>query len=145
MRMLWLSAILLVAIACNNNSTPSDQNAAQNSDSMRQDKTQVHIDTTEEITFRQHEEELIKENNEKIAELKTKIKNERKAVAAKYNEQLDTLDQKNARMETRLKGFSEQSKADWETFRYNFNRDMDSLGKSISRFAERNMSNDKQH
>jgi hypothetical protein len=145
MKIQWLSAIFLLAIACNNNSTPSNQNAVQNPDSMRQDKTQVHIDTIEEMTFRQHEEELIKENNKKIAELRAKIKNEKKAIGEKYNEQLDTLDQENVRMETRLNGFSEQTKADWKTFKYNFNRDMDSLGKSISRFAEKNMSNDKQH
>jgi|SRR6185312_3716891 len=131
----------LLTVGCNNNSSNTTSAPLQNVDSVRQDKTQVFIDTAEASSYRRNEEEMIRKNNEKIAELKEEIRKEKRAVANDYNTQLDTLNQENLRMEMRLKKFSKTSKTDWESFKYDFNRDMDSLGKSISRFAERNMSN----
>jgi uncharacterized protein HemX len=132
-------SVILLGVACQNQKTVS-QNDIQNSDSVRQDATQVNIDSAEQRAFRLHQEELIKENNKKIAELKAKIKKERRSIAAEYNKQLDTLDEQNTRMENRLNHIKEQTKNDWTAFQYNFNKDMDSLGKSISRLAERNIS-----
>jgi hypothetical protein len=103
--------ILLLAMACNNTPT-TIQNPVQNPDSVVQDRTHVNVDTAGQRAFRHHEVELIKENNKRIVELKTKIRNEKKAIAVKYSEELDTLDQKNTRMERRLNEFKEQSKAD---------------------------------
>lgn len=137
-------AITLLTISCHNSTNPNNPATTQNPDSMRQDKTRVYVDTAEETTFKQHEETLIKENDKKIAELKEKIKKEKREAKRGYDEQLDTLKAENSRMETRLDKLGQETRSDWETFKYNFNRDMDSLGSSISRFAERNMKSDKQ-
>jgi len=133
-----MGSIVLLSVSCNNPQV-SNQNITQNSDSIKQDNTRVYVDTTEQMAYTRQEEELIRENNNKIAELKLKIKDEKKAIGKNYNEQLDTLNQENTRMETRLNNFKKETKSDWVTFKYNFNKDMDSLGKSISRFAEKNM------
>jgi hypothetical protein len=137
-------SFILLAMACNNNPQTVDQSPIQKPDSAVQDRTNVsNVDTTEQMAFIRHEEELINENNNKITELKTKIKNEKKAIAREYNEQLDTLHERNERMEQRLNKIKEQGKKDWANFKHDFNKDMDSLGKSISRFAEKNMAKNK--
>ena len=127
----------LLTVACNNANTTESQAVTQNPDSMRQDKTQVYVDTLGELTFRRYEDSLIKANKEEIAHLKEKARSRNKAVVEKYNEQLDTLNQENSRMETRLHKLSRQTKSDWEVFKHDFSRDMDSIGKSISRFTEK--------
>jgi hypothetical protein len=133
-------AIIWPILGCNNNASSSNQS---NVDSVRQDKTQVHADTAEIFSFRRNEEELIRKNNENIAELKEKIRKDKTTIATTYNTQLDTLEAENSRMEQKLSKFGESTKADWESFKHDFNRNMDSIGKSISRFAEKNMSKER--
>src|ERR1700744_2463317 len=108
-----------LAVACHSPNTPPSPNV-ENPDSARQDKTMVHaeIDTTEETTFRQHEDSLIKANREEIARLKGMARNGKRAAKDEYNKQLDTLDQENSRMETRLHKLGRQTKSDWESFKY---------------------------
>ena len=127
----------LLTMACNNANTTESQAATQNPDSMRQDKTQVYVDTLGEMTFRQHEDSLIKANREEIAHLKGMARSGKRTAVDKYNEQLDTLTQENSRMETRLHKLGRHTKSDWEVFKHDFNRDMDSIGKSISRVTEK--------
>jgi len=133
-------AVALLAIGCNN-STATSSTTDTTSDSVRQDKTQVYMDTAEVTVYRRNEEDMIRKNDEKIVELKEKVREEKRAEAREaYNTQLDTLTQENSRLSVRLKEIGQKTKADWETFKHDFNRDMDSVGKSISRFAERNLS-----
>jgi hypothetical protein len=133
-------AVALLAIGCNN-STATSSTTDTTSDSVRQDKTQVYMDTAEVSVYRRNEEDMIRKNDEKIAELKEKVREEKRAESREeYSTQLDTLTQENSRLSIRLKEIGQKSKADWESFKHDFNKDMDSVGKSISRFAERNLS-----
>ncbi len=135
---------ILLALSCDNSNTEREADKRY-SDSVKQAEKQYSMDTAEQMAFRRNEEELIKENNEKIAELKAKVKDEKNAINEKYDEQLDTLYDQNSRMKQRLDGYKKQTKSDWATFKYDFNKDMDSIGKSISRFAEKNMHKIKGH
>ena len=129
---------IIACMGCNNNPNSGTVATDQSTkDSITQDRTHVDVDTTEISVYRHDEENLIAKNKERIAELKEKIRNDKRAIAHDYNTQLDTLNQENSRMEERLKAFRQKSKADWDTFKHDFTRDMDTVGRSITRFVQK--------
>ena len=52
------------------------------------------------------------------------------------------MNQKNTDMKMRLAEFKSDNKSNWETFKTDFNREMDDLGNSISNF---NVKDDKKN
>ena len=91
------------------------------------------------ILFRKESEERLQANNQRIADLKEDMKKEREDLRVQYDKEINKLDQDNEELSVKLHQYKRQSKNEWETFKHDCNRDMDSLGKSISRIAERNM------
>ena len=72
----------------------------------------------------------IKANETAITELKAKIKKFGKKSEAMYEKSIAELEQRNTALRTRLDSYT-FGKSDWETFKSEFNRDMDGLGQAI--------------
>jgi DNA anti-recombination protein RmuC len=109
----------------------------------RQDLQQARIDSTEYMKYKADAEVKLKENKSKISELKATMNTEGKETQTQYAKMINELDQKNSEMEHRIKEFNSDSKENWETFKFDFNKQMDELGKSISETAEKNMKKNK--
>jgi len=72
-------------------------------------------------------------------DMKDKMNSERKVSMANYEKQLDSLELQNSRLRNDMRMFNSESKAKWESFKKNFNKELDSLRKSISLLVERNV------
>lgn len=86
------------------------------------------------IAFKMQQEEKIKENDIRIAELKIKLKKPGKILDPIYEKRIAMLQEKNYEMKTRMADY-EKSQTDWEQFKAEFNHDMDELGKSLKDFT----------
>ncbi|RPI72643.1 MAG: peptidase M23 [Ignavibacteriales bacterium] len=80
--------------------------------------------------FKSESEEKISDNEKRIAELKVKMKKPGKVLDAQYEKRIDALEQKNRELRTKLENY-EKSQSDWETFKREFNHDMDEIGQAF--------------
>jgi outer membrane murein-binding lipoprotein Lpp len=87
--------------------------------------------TAEEWRIFKNESELkIKENEVRVAELKVQLNKPGTLLDPLYVKRIDTLEEQNSGMRTRIVIY-ENNRSDWETFKREFNHDMDALGKAL--------------
>lgn len=72
-------------------------------------------------------ETRIKDQEKYLSDFKSKIANEKKDVRDGYNKQIATLEKKNAEMKVNLANFKKDGKANWVSFKAEFNHDMNEL------------------
>lgn len=80
----------------------------------------------------------IETNNRNIAEFNARIENEKNEVRAEYRTKIAELEAKNNEMKQKLDNYQSEGKDQWESFKNEFNRDMDQLGRSISDLTTKN-------
>lgn len=88
-------------------------------------------------TFKSESEVKIRGNETRIAELKEKMKTSGKTLDAVYEKNIDLLEQKNKDLNARMVAY-EKEQSDWESFKREFNHDMDELGKALKDFTLNN-------
>lgn len=98
------------------------------------DAENKQIDAEEWKTFKSETEISIKNNELRIAELKVQLEKPGKTFDAIYKQRIETLEQKNKDMRIRLDAY-EKDGTDWETFKREFNNDMNELGKALKDFT----------
>jgi len=89
-------------------------------------------------TFRKETATRIAANDQRIAELKTNINNERKEARAGYKKKIAALEQKNREMKMKMDEYNEEGNENWERFKTEFNHDMDALGQAFKDIGVRN-------
>lgn len=85
--------------------------------------------------FKNSGDSLINKNDEKIAELKLKMKNTGKSIDTKYKDNIEVLEQKNKDLKVKMETYKNDTNADWQSFKSEFNHDMDELGQSLKDFT----------
>lgn len=80
----------------------------------------------------------IEENNAKIAELKLKIKKAGNDIDQTYQNNIDTIEKKNKNLKAKLDSYKNDVDSDWQSFKREFNHDMDELGQSLKDFTVNN-------
>jgi len=80
--------------------------------------------------FKSESEVRIIENENRIAELKVKMKKPGKVLDTQYEKRIDELEQKNRELKTRIENY-EKSQSDWESFKREFNHDVDEIGQAL--------------
>lgn len=88
-------------------------------------------DKAEWENFKNETEAKIKANEQLISDLKLEIKNSNKKYDDAYLKNIDLIEKRNADLRLKINGY-ENSESDWDSFKSEFNRDMDELGKSIN-------------
>ena len=79
-------------------------------------------------TFKTDAETKIADNEKRIAELREKLNKPGKAPLDEMRKKrIDELEEKNVVLRSRLYGY-EKERSDWETFKREFNHDMESIG-----------------
>ena len=105
-----------------------------------QELKQARMDSVNEYqAFKTTSETKIADNDRAIIDLKDKMKTDNKVARDKYNKQLAELQDRNTKLKNGVESYNETGKDKWEAFKMGFNRDMDSLGMSISKMAKNNM------
>ncbi len=82
------------------------------------------------ISFKPAAEEKIKANEIRIAELKAAKKEPGKTFDGVYEKRIDALEQQNKDLQARIDAY-DKNHSDWETFKREFNHDMDELGDAL--------------
>ncbi|HEU4791645.1 MAG TPA: hypothetical protein VFS71_18300 [Flavobacterium sp.] len=135
-----------IVISCKPN-TEKEQAAQENVDSAKVAVTEAEDDlaeakrvaTAEEWkAFKDSTNAKIEENNAKIAELKLKIKKTGKDIDKAYQRNIDTMEQKNKNLKAKLDSYKNDVNSDWESFKREFDHDMDELGNSLKDFTVNN-------
>jgi peptidoglycan hydrolase CwlO-like protein len=80
----------------------------------------------------------IDENNAEIAKLKLKIKKTGKDIDKAYQRNIDTIEQRNKNLKTKMDSYKNDVNSDWKSFKREFNHDMDELGESLKDFTVNN-------
>lgn len=96
-------------------------------------------DSTEYANYKIESEKRLKENELLIADMKDKMKSERKVSPRKYKRLLDSLDMQNSQLRNNMQMYNAESRVKWELFKKDFNRKLDTLDKSIAQMADWSM------
>lgn len=143
LKMTFLLTLATVVITSCNFSTEQKaatlEKAKANVEEASQDLDIAREDSAEYANYKIESEKKLKENELLIADMKDRMKSERKEANYKYEKQLDSLDMQNSQLRNNMHMYSSEGKANWELFKKGFNKELDALGKSISQLAERNM------
>lgn len=115
------------------------EKAKANVEEASQDLDIAREDSAEYANYKIDSEKKLRENELLIADMKDRMKSERKETRAKYKMQLDSLDMENSQLRNDMHLYSSKGKENWEKFKTGFNKELDALGKAISQLAERNM------
>jgi len=100
---------------------------------------EARMDSAEYVNYRDEMEVKLRDYEQKLEEMKADIQSKGKDVQEKYNENLNTLKAKNENLKAKIREYQRDASASWDSFKMDFNREMDELGKSISETAEKNM------
>lgn len=82
-------------------------------------------------TFKDQTDSVISYNEGQITVLKQKMQKTGKSVDAKYQKNIDILEQKNKNLKTKIDTYKNDANSDWQSFKREFNHDMDEIGKSF--------------
>jgi len=104
-----------------------DLNEAQNDANAEAMK----VATAEEwAAFKSDADLKIESNNVRIAELKVKMNKPGVILDPVYKQRIETLEQQNKDLRDRMDAY-DKNHSDWETFKREFNHDMDELGQAL--------------
>ncbi len=131
-----IAATMLVAGAiftsCNSPAQKEDAAEAKVEDAQQDlNAASQEVATAEEWQAFKSETVLkITDNEIRIAELKVKIKKPGKLFDASREKRIIELEQQNIDLQARLEAY-ENNQSNWESFKTEFNHDMDELGKAL--------------
>lgn len=109
------------------------QEAKENVQDAKEDLLEARKAATAEEwqTFKNQTDSVIHQNEIRIAELKLKAKKTGKSIDAKYQESIDVLEQKNKDLKAKLEIYKNDANEDWQSFKREFNHDMDEIGQAL--------------
>lgn len=138
-----LVTVLLFAMGVlfTNCNSPSQkvENAETNAAEAQEDLDQARQDYLEDVeVYKKQTAEKIAANNKSIADFNARIETEKAEAKAEYKLKIAELEKKNSDMQKKLDDYKVESKDQWETFKSEFNRDMDQLGNALQDLTVKN-------
>lgn len=88
--------------------------------------------------FKENTDSIISENEIRITELKLKMKKAGKTIDAKYEKNIDILEQKNKDLKAKMEAYKNDTNSDWQSFKREFNHDMNELGQALKDLTVKN-------
>ena len=118
--------------SCNSPEQKVD-NAADKVTDAQNDLSAAQEDYKAELEkFRNESNDKLTSNEKEIADLRSKMINEKKEMKEDYNRKVDAMEAKNAEMKKRLDDYHDDGgNAKWQSFKTEFNHDMDELGNAF--------------
>lgn len=81
--------------------------------------------------YRQEKAVAIAANDSTIVAVRLRMANEKKNVKADYEKTIADLEQRNRVLKAKMDNYNDEGKERWESFKQEFNRDMDELGTAL--------------
>jgi phosphoenolpyruvate-protein kinase (PTS system EI component) len=120
----------LVVTSCNSPAKKAEK-AQENVEEAQQELQQQKAATAEEWNeFKSESEVKIKKNEIRIAEIKAKKMKPGQALDSLHQKRIDALEEKNNNLRTKINDY-ERNQSDWESFKREFNHDMNEIGKAF--------------
>jgi len=88
--------------------------------------------------FKLESDNKIAENEKIIAELKAKAKMDGDAAKQNFEKELAALEQKNQSLKEKMSYYKDEGNKEWESFKIEFDRDMDKLGQALKDLTKNN-------
>jgi DNA repair exonuclease SbcCD ATPase subunit len=138
------SLLTLAALACMSGTlltscnTPSQkvEKAQENVDEANKKLDQANEEYLAEVEFYRKEAAAKIEANEKsIAEFKARKESLKQDARADYESKLFQLEEKNTDMKKKMEDYKLEGRDKWDTFKSDFGRGMDEIGKAFSELA----------
>lgn len=113
------------------------QDARENLDDAKVELSAARRAATEEEwkAFKDSTNATIAQNEVRIAEMRAKIKKTGKTIDEEYAIKIQELEQKNKDIKNKLEVYKNDANSDWESFKKEYNHDMDDLGNSLKNFT----------
>ncbi len=89
--------------------------------------------------FKIEAEEKLDAHAKSVAEFKARIATEKNENKVEYENKIAELDKKNSDLKKRLDEYKEAGTDQWESFKTEFNRDMDKLGEAFKNLTVKNV------
>ena len=127
-----------IVTSCN---TPAQkvEDAQKNVIEANKDLNEANEEYLAEIeSYRKVAEDKIAANDRIIADFNSRIEQEKQDVKADYKKKIVLLEQRNSDIKKKLDDFKADGKEKWESFKAEFNRDMDELGNAFKDFIVKN-------
>lgn len=116
-----------------NNSARKVENAQEEVTEAKEELDEANKEYAIEIEIYKKDTEANVMTNQKIIDdFKLRIENEKTEVKAKYNKVIAVLEEKNNDMGKKMDDYKAEGKEQWESFKTEFSRDMDNLGKAFT-------------
>jgi outer membrane murein-binding lipoprotein Lpp len=109
------------------------EDARENLDEAKEELSDIRKVATEEEwnAFKASTNATIAENEMRIAEMKASMKKTGKSIDDEYAQKIDILEQKNNDIKAKIETYKNDASSDWESFKQEYNRDMDELGQAL--------------
>ena len=116
------------------------QDAKENLDDAKVELSAARRAATEEEwkAFKDSTNQVIADNEKRIAEMKSNLKKTGKTIDSEYQKKIAALEVKNNEIKTKLEMYKNDADSDWQSFKKEYHRDMDDLGNSIKNFTVKN-------
>jgi len=128
-----------MATSCNSSSEKVKDAAVKVDDATEELKSAKEDFNYEYNKFKVESEQRMLDNEFKIAELKANKVKLKKEVKEEYDKTIAVLEEKNSSMRTKLNEYKEEGKDKWESFKREFNHDMDELGSALKDLGNNNV------
>lgn len=120
-------------------STKKVEDAAVKVDEASEDLTDAKKEFNEEYAkFQTESEARMVENDKQIAELKANKAQLKKEAKADYDKKIKDIEEKNSALRIKMNEYKEEGNDKWESFKREFNHDMDELGQSLKDLTTNN-------
>ena len=109
------------------------EDARENLDDAKEELSDARAAATEKEwnDFKESTDSTIKQNEIRIAEMKTNMKKTGKSIDEMYAKQIEALELKNRNIKLKVQEYKNDTNSDWQSFKEEYNRDMDELGAAM--------------
>ncbi len=140
-----LTAVLLgfFITSCNNSPAAKEEEVIEATEDLvdaKADLDQAEIDSIADFnTYKESIHLKLGENQKMIAAMKLKINSKSKVERDLDEVEINKLEKRNADLRLKIENYEQGTSQKWALYKIEFNNELDDLGKSISKMAERNM------
>ncbi|MFV8345790.1 hypothetical protein [Flavobacterium sp. ZB4P13] len=128
-----------VLTGCQNSSKKEEaaldnvEDARENLDDAKEELTDARKAATQEEwdAFKESTTATIAQNEMRIAEMKASMKKTGKSIDEEYAKKIVDLERKNNEIKAKIQTYKNDANSDWESFKQEYNRDMDELGQAL--------------
>lgn len=130
-----LFAFGALSTSCSSSTEKTDLTDEQ----MEMNQAQLAEDAREKeiIEYQEINRAKIEANEKSLAEFNARISNEKQEAKAEYELKIAELDEKNSDMKKKMEEFHAGNKANWETFKASFDKDMTDLNLAFTELTRK--------